>query len=166
MLENAAHRQSDNTLRTRRQFLQRAAAVLASGTVGAILAACSGSGPAQSLASTTTASTNTASNPAPTGAAPTGSAPTRAGSSAASATRSSQPSRTATTVTGATTAPAAVARGTGQPRQAKIMLTAPELARLRAKKNANDPTWQRLKSRADELVTYSIFPYKFDKRSH
>ncbi|MEO8672185.1 MAG: hypothetical protein ABI411_12785 [Tahibacter sp.] len=34
-------------------------------------------------------------------------------------------------------------------------------ARLLAKKNANDPTWLALKTRADTLATYSIHPYKF-----
>ena len=33
-------------------------------------------------------------------------------------------------------------------------------ARLLAKKNANDPSWQVLKARADTLATYAINPYK------
>ncbi|MEO7326752.1 MAG: hypothetical protein ABIW82_18170 [Dokdonella sp.] len=38
-------------------------------------------------------------------------------------------------------------------------------ARLLAKKNANDPSWQMLKARADELATYTINPYTFATNS-
>src|SRR6266581_1406446 len=47
----------------------------------------------------------------------------------------------------------------------RLLLTAAEKARLLNKKNANDPTWQALKARADTLATYSIYPYKFATRS-
>src|SRR5438132_534989 len=44
----------------------------------------------------------------------------------------------------------------------RLLLTAAEKTRLLAKKNANDPSWQALKARADTLATYRIHPYKFD----
>ena len=40
-----------------------------------------------------------------------------------------------------------------------------EQSRLLAKKNANDPSWQALKARADTLATYSINQYKFASSS-
>ena len=43
----------------------------------------------------------------------------------------------------------------------RLLLTAAEKTRLLAKKNANDPSWLALKTRADSLATYSINPYKF-----
>ncbi|HEY6842709.1 MAG TPA: hypothetical protein VI391_00960, partial [Thermoanaerobaculia bacterium] len=48
----------------------------------------------------------------------------------------------------------------------RLLLSASEKARLIAKKNANDPAWQRLKSRADTLATYSILPFKFAQRNN
>jgi hypothetical protein len=47
----------------------------------------------------------------------------------------------------------------------RLLLTAAEKSRLMAKKNANDPSWQALKARADTLATYSINPYKFARRN-
>jgi len=47
----------------------------------------------------------------------------------------------------------------------RLLLTPAEKSRLLAKKNANDPSWQALKARADTLATYAIFPYKYDRRS-
>ncbi|HLE57231.1 MAG TPA: hypothetical protein VJB15_09120, partial [Rhodothermia bacterium] len=42
----------------------------------------------------------------------------------------------------------------------RLLLTAADKNRLIAKKNANDPSWQALKARADTLATYTIHPYK------
>jgi len=47
----------------------------------------------------------------------------------------------------------------------RLLLTAAEKTRLLAKKNANDPSWQALKARADTLATYSINRYKFASRN-
>lgn len=42
----------------------------------------------------------------------------------------------------------------------RLLLSAADRSRLIAKKNANDPSWQALKARADTLATYTIHPYK------
>lgn len=42
----------------------------------------------------------------------------------------------------------------------RLLLTAADKTRLDAKKNAGDPSWLALKSRADALATYTIHPYK------
>jgi len=48
----------------------------------------------------------------------------------------------------------------------RLLLSASEKARLIARKDANDPAWQRLKSRADTLATYSILQFKFAERNN
>ena len=60
------------------------------------------------------------------------------------------------TVTSAAPAP------TNHPR---LLFNSAGKSRLLAKKDANDPSWQALKARADTLATYTIFPYKFATRS-
>lgn len=47
----------------------------------------------------------------------------------------------------------------------RILLTPAVKAQLLARKNASDPRWLRLKARADELVTFSFFPYKWATRT-
>jgi hypothetical protein len=47
----------------------------------------------------------------------------------------------------------------------RLLLTPSAMAKLLAKKNANAPSWQALKSQADTLATYKIFPYKYATRS-
>ena len=47
----------------------------------------------------------------------------------------------------------------------RLLLTAAEKTRLVAKKNASDPSWVALKTRADTLATYSINRYKFASRN-
>lgn len=46
----------------------------------------------------------------------------------------------------------------------RLLLTSTIKAQLLAKKNAGDPTWTALKSRADSLATYSIYPYIYANR--
>ncbi len=46
------------------------------------------------------------------------------------------------------------------PTHPRLLLSAADRIRLLAKKNANDPSWQALKSRADTLAAYTIHPYK------
>jgi hypothetical protein len=41
----------------------------------------------------------------------------------------------------------------------RIWLTPQVKSRLQAKKSARDPSWLRLKARADTLATYKIYPY-------
>ena len=47
----------------------------------------------------------------------------------------------------------------------RLLLSAAEKSRLTTKKNANDPSWQALKARADTLAGYAIFPYKAATRN-
>lgn len=47
----------------------------------------------------------------------------------------------------------------------RLLLTSNAMTRLLAKKNANDPSWQALKSQADTLATYAIFQYKYATRA-
>jgi len=47
----------------------------------------------------------------------------------------------------------------------RLLLSASEKSRLVAKKNANDASWQRLKSRADTLATYSINRFTLASRN-
>jgi hypothetical protein len=47
----------------------------------------------------------------------------------------------------------------------RLLLSATEKNRLVAKKNANDPSWQRLKARADTLATYSINRFTLASRN-
>ncbi len=47
----------------------------------------------------------------------------------------------------------------------RLLLTAADKARLLAKKNANDPTWQAMKARADTLATYPVSQYKSATRN-
>ncbi len=51
------------------------------------------------------------------------------------------------------------------PSHPRLLLTPTIRTQLLAKKNANDPTWQSLKARADTLVTYSILPYIYITRT-
>ncbi|HEV8657770.1 MAG TPA: hypothetical protein VGS96_04000, partial [Thermoanaerobaculia bacterium] len=48
----------------------------------------------------------------------------------------------------------------------RLLLSTAEKTRLLAKKNANDPTWQAVKARADTLATYPIFQYKSATRGY
>lgn len=43
----------------------------------------------------------------------------------------------------------------------RLLLTVADKNRLIAKKNANDPSWEALRARADTLASYAIHPYKF-----
>src|SRR5437762_2502872 len=43
--------------------------------------------------------------------------------------------------------------------------TAADKTRLLARRNANDPSWQALKARADTLATYRILPFKSASRN-
>ncbi|MEO6689472.1 MAG: hypothetical protein ABIS07_08105 [Dokdonella sp.] len=47
------------------------------------------------------------------------------------------------------------------PTHPRLLFDAAGKTRLLAKKNANDPSWQTLKARADALATYTINPYTF-----
>ncbi len=47
----------------------------------------------------------------------------------------------------------------------RLLLTAADKARLLAKKNANDPSWQTLKARADTLATLPVSQYKSATRN-
>jgi uncharacterized repeat protein (TIGR01451 family) len=47
----------------------------------------------------------------------------------------------------------------------RLLLTPADLARLVAKKNANDPSWQALKALADTLTTYSVLQYDYCTRT-
>ena len=51
------------------------------------------------------------------------------------------------------------------PTHPRILFNTTDKARLVAKKNANDPTWQALKAQADTLATYTINPYVFANSS-
>lgn len=46
------------------------------------------------------------------------------------------------------------------PTHPRLLFNASDRARLLARKNANDPSWQALKARADTLAGYTIHPYK------
>jgi len=52
--------------------------------------------------------------------------------------------------------------GSSHPR---LLITSGDVARLTAKKNADDPTWLALKSAADTLTSYSILKYDYCTRS-
>ena len=101
-----------------------------------------------------------------TGSIPTGPTTTAtftagpaAGSCQVRATSVADPTKSATATVTVTAAGPVIAT------HPRLLFNAAGKSRLLAKKNANDPSWQVIKARADTLATYTILPYKFATNS-
>lgn len=52
-----------------------------------------------------------------------------------------------------------------RPERPRLLLDQATLARLKARRSANDASWQALKARADTLATYRVLKYEYDTRT-